>query len=251
VKHTPDGKIVLEDGTPLRCRLTRSISSADVKTGDRIDFEVMDPIVLDGITIVPQGGIAWGTVTEAEHKKTMGRGGKLNVAIVAVRMANAERANLRAVKDSQGGGHVGAMTGAMVATAIVFFPAAPFFLFMKGKDITIPVGTEITAFVDGDKVFDPAMNNIVATNVPVPPQTPVSAPAPVTSTQLALSSKPDSADIEIDGDFLGSTPSSVSLAPGDHVVRLTKKGFQPYERKLRVGGGSINLVVELTPTQAQ
>ncbi len=31
---------------------------------------------------------------------------------------------LRAVKEAKGGGHTGAMTGAMVGTAIVFFPAA-------------------------------------------------------------------------------------------------------------------------------
>lgn len=37
------------------------------------------------------------------------------------------------------------MTAAMVATSIVFFPPAPLFLFIKGKDITIPKGTEVTA----------------------------------------------------------------------------------------------------------
>jgi hypothetical protein len=34
----------------------------------------------------------------------------------------------------------------MVATAIVFFPAVLFFLFMHGEDTTIPKGTEITAY---------------------------------------------------------------------------------------------------------
>ena len=42
------------------------------------------------------------------------------------------------------------MTGAMVATAIEFWPAAPLFLLMHGKDITIPKGTEITAYVNGE-----------------------------------------------------------------------------------------------------
>jgi hypothetical protein len=32
------------------------------------------------------------------------------------------------------------MAGGMVVTAIVFFPAAPFFLFMHGKDTVIPKG---------------------------------------------------------------------------------------------------------------
>jgi hypothetical protein len=42
------------------------------------------------------------------------------------------------------------MTTAMVATGILFFPAAPLFLFMHGKDMTIPKGTEVTAYVNGD-----------------------------------------------------------------------------------------------------
>jgi hypothetical protein len=46
------------------------------------------------------------------------------------------------------------MTGAIVATSIVFFPAAPLFLFVHGKDITIPKGTEITAYVNGDVKLD-------------------------------------------------------------------------------------------------
>jgi hypothetical protein len=36
------------------------------------------------------------------------------------------------------------MTGGKVAAAIVFFPAAPL-LFLHGKDVTIPKGTEISA----------------------------------------------------------------------------------------------------------
>ncbi len=239
VKHTPDGKPILEDGTPLRLRLSRTLSSADCKTGDRIDFEVMDPIVLDGITAIPQGSIAWGTVTEAEHKKSMGRAGKLNIAIAAVKMANSEKANLRAVKETKGGGHVGAMTGAIVATSIVFFPAAPLFLFIHGKDITIPQGTEITAYVDGDKVFVPVAELAPASVASTQPA------AASTSTELTLVSTPDGADVEVDGAFVGNTPSTLTLANGDHTVRVTKKGFQPYEKTLHTSGGKINLRAEL------
>ena len=46
------------------------------------------------------------------------------------------------------------MTAGIVATGIVFFPAAPFFLFMHGKDITMPKGAEFTAYVNGDLKLD-------------------------------------------------------------------------------------------------
>jgi len=86
----------------------------------------------------------------------MGRTGKLNINIDNVRLASGEKVALRAVKDLQGGGHQGAITGAIVATSIVFFPAAPLFLLIHGKDITIPKGTEITAYINGDIPLDPA-----------------------------------------------------------------------------------------------
>src|SRR5260370_13967400 len=144
----------LEDGTPIKLRLTRNLSSADATTGDRVDFEVLEDIKVKDVIVVPRVGIALATITEAQHKRRMARGGKLNVNIDDVRLADGEKAPLRAGKETQGGGHTGAMTGGIVATAIVFFPAAPFFLFMHGKDITIPKGTEITAYVNGDIALD-------------------------------------------------------------------------------------------------
>src|SRR5215475_10107953 len=146
----------LQDGTPVKLRLTRNLSSGSDKKGDTVDFEVVEDVSVDGILVIPRSGIAWATITEAEPKKRMGRGGKLNVNIDAVRLRDGERVPLRAVRENKGGGHVGAMTGAMVATGIVFFPAAPLFLFMHGKDINIPKGTEITAYVASNIPLDKA-----------------------------------------------------------------------------------------------
>jgi hypothetical protein len=145
----------LEDGTPIKLRLTRNLSSADATAGDRVDFEVLEDIKVKDVIVVPRGGLALATVTEAQHKRRMARGGKLDVNIDDVRLVDGEKAPLRAVKEVKGGGHTGAMTGAMIGTSIVFFPAAPLFLFMHGKDITIPKGTEVTAYINGDIPLDP------------------------------------------------------------------------------------------------
>jgi hypothetical protein len=65
------------------------------------------------------------------------------------------------------------------------------------------------------------------------------------SSRIAVSSAPDNADIEVDGNFVGNTPSTIELPPGDHVIRLTKAGYKPWQRNLRATGGSINLSAEL------
>ena len=144
----------MHDATPVRLRLGRNLSSADAHVGESVDFEVLEDVAVDDILVIPRGATAIATVTQAEHKRRMARGGKLDVNIDYVRIANGDKIALRAVKETSGGGHTGAMTGGMVATAIVFFPAAPFFLFMHGKDTTIPKGTEITAYVNGEIKLD-------------------------------------------------------------------------------------------------
>jgi hypothetical protein len=146
--------LILHDATPVRLRLTRNLSSADATTGETVDFEVLEDLKLDGFLIVARGGTAIATVTQAQHKRRMARGGKLDVNIDYVRLVNGDKVALRAVKETSGGGHTGAMTGAIVATSLVFLPAAPFFLFMHGKDVTIPKGTEISAYVSGEIKLD-------------------------------------------------------------------------------------------------
>jgi len=145
---------LLEDGTPVHLILSETVSSASAQTGDTIELEVVDDVAVNGLLIIPRGSNAWATVTDAEHKRHLGRPGKLDLNIDKVRLADGEKALLRAVKDAQGGSHTGAMTGAMVATSLVLLPAAPLFLFMHGKDVTIPKGTAVTAFIQGDVRLD-------------------------------------------------------------------------------------------------
>src|ERR1700686_69158 len=233
---------VLEEETPVRLRLNRTISSADSHVGDTVDFEVLDDITVNGTLVIPKGGLAFATVTEAQAKRRMARGGKLDINIDYVKLVSGDKAALRAVKDVNGGGHTGGMGGGMVATSLIFFPAAPFFLLMHGKDISIPKGTEITAYVNGDVNLDLAKFQ---------PSTPAqivtaSANARSMSAKLQLESDPSGADIEVDGNFVGNTPSEVRVADGEHTISVKKSGFKDWQRKLKVSdGSSVHLNAEL------
>ncbi len=247
---------VLQDGTPVRLRLNRTLSSADAKVGDNVDFEVLDEIKVGDLIVIARGATALATVTEAQAKKRMARGGKLNVNIDHVRLVNNEKVALRAVKETKGGGHTGAMTGAMVATGIVFFPAAPLFLFMHGKDITIPKGTEITAYVNGDVKLDLEKFRVAATGQqPVSGQTamPVSnatVAGGVSQASLSITSTPPGAEIELNGKFAGNTPSTLKANPGSHKVTIKRNGFKAWERELQVEAGAlISINAELEKVQ--
>jgi hypothetical protein len=239
----------LEDATPVKLRINRNLSSADAQVNETVDFEVLEEVKVHDVVVIPRGGTAWGTVTEAQPKRRMGRAGKLNINIDNVRLTSGEKVALRAIKDVKGGGHQGAITGAIVATSIVFFPAAPLFLLVHGKDITIPKGTEITAYINGDIPLDPKK---FATQTAVSPEAGATAVQPTPDTTVSnngngldatlstvdIKSTPDGAEITVDEKFMGSTPSSLRLAVGNHKIRLTKSGFKNWERTMTVGAGA-------------
>jgi hypothetical protein len=235
----------LEDGTPIKLRLTRNLSSADATTGDRVDFEVLEDVKVKDVIVIPRGGLALATVTDAQHKRRMARGGKLDVNVDDVRLIDGEKAPLRAVKEAKGGGHTGAMTGAMIGTAIVFFPAAPLFLFMHGKDITIPKGTEITAYINGDIPLDPVKFKPQAVKPSADQSTTPAQGRDSALSSVDVKSAPDGAEITVDDKYMGSTPSTLKLAPGDHKIKIEKVGFKPWERTLTV---SVGATASVNPT---
>jgi hypothetical protein len=238
----------IHDGTPIKLRLAENLSSGDAHAGQEIPFECIDEVQVDGVIVLPKGSAAVGTVTEAEPKRSMGRAGKLDIAISYARLKDNEKVALRATKEAKGGSHTGAMAGAMVATSLIIWPAAPFFLFMKGKDITIPQGTEITAFVEGDMRLDMSKFGVAP-----PPAAASSNPllaSNASQVTLSIDSTPPGAEIDVDENFVGSTPSTVPVALGSHEITVKKKGFTSWTRKMSVTGGNVYLNAELERVSA-
>jgi hypothetical protein len=90
-----------------------------------------------------------------------------------------------------------------------------------------------------------------AAATPAPQVVPVAVPVvaadpPKPSTaKLAIASNPSGADIEVDGSFVGNTPSEIEVAAGDHEITVSKTGYKPWQKKLKALGGSVNLNAEL------
>jgi hypothetical protein len=231
----------LTEDTPVKLKLTRTMSSKDAKVGEKVDFEVLEDIKVKDTVVIRQGALAIATVTKAQPKRSMGRSGKLDINIDYVQLVDGEKVPLRASKGGSGGSRTGVMTGAMVATGILFFPAAPLFLFLKGKNIEVPQGSEVTAYVAGDTPLDPAR---------FPATTASAVEAPLAGTEVnssvTIKSDPDSAEITVDDKFVGTTPSTIKLSPGEHRVVVSKAGFKPWERSMTVNpNGNINLMAGL------
>ena len=139
--------LTLQDGTPVRLRLNRTVSSAIAHMGETVDFEVTEPVINQNYVVIPKGAVALGHVTKVETKRRFGRAGALELSIDSVRLPDGQTIPLRATREKGEGD----MSGARVAATIA---ASPVLVWVKGKDVTFEKGTETTAYVGGDARID-------------------------------------------------------------------------------------------------
>jgi hypothetical protein len=67
------------------------------------------------------------------------------------------------------------------------------------------------------------------------------------TSNLTISSTPVGADIYVDQNFVGNTPSTVNAPSGKHSITVRKAGFQDWVREMTLSGGTITLAAELVP----
>jgi len=232
---------VLQDGTPVKLITTRALWSADLCPGDNVSLETAEEVRLGGTLLIAKGSPASGAVTTVQRKRRMARGGEIGLSIDSVRLANGQDAKLRAREDVHGGDRHNLMAAAMIGTAI-FYPAVPLWLLMHGRDITIPQGAVITAYVDGNVPLDLA--SLVAPLPAAPPPSASSGPSPGRVVLEVVTLVPG-ADVEVDGKLVGSTPSCTHIEPGPHRIKVTRSGYKPEERKINAAAQAIKLNVEI------
>jgi hypothetical protein len=243
-------QIVLPSGTKLSARLEQTISSATAEEGQQVQLSVTEAVKVNGTVVIPQGAPIVGTIVLAQEKRSMGRAGKLDFSVDKVRAADGEYIPLRYTMQKKAGEGKGTSTGIMTAgAAVLFWPAAPFFLMRKGKDVNINKGIVFEVFTDQDHTV--GNTTISGPSAPAPPanlapqqpqimlagQQSQAAPAAMTAPgQLAtlnITSDLPGAEIEVDGVFVGSTPSPVKLSPGMHKITV-RHGAQVWSRDLMV-----------------
>ena len=213
----------LVDGTPVRLRTGRELSSATEKTGETVNFEVVDDVRLNDVIVIAHDSIAVGSVINAKPRGRVGKGGKLDISIDSVIAVSGDKVPLRTVRQTKGESQVGTMTTGLILTGIFFFPAAPLFLFVKGKDVSVAKGTEFIAYVNGDTTIDQA--NIPSRFFPL-----ASTMPPPRSCTYVLRSDPDAAELSIDGNLIGNTPSTLELGFGNHTISMFKLGFKRWDQ---------------------
>jgi hypothetical protein len=72
-----------------------------------------------------------------------------------------------------------------------------------------------------------------------------SAHAVVAVAGISVDASVPNCDIEVDGSFMGSTPSTLNIAPGKHEIVVKKTGYRDWSRSMMVGSGAVRLSAEM------
>ena len=135
---------VLRTGTEVPLKLSEELTTKGkkLKVGQRFHMEVAEPVIVQGITVIPVGSPAMGEVTEVKNKGMWGKSGHLTARILYATV------NGRQIRLSGGFDDKGTAGTAGVVGAAVLIPVAGFFV--TGTSASVPMGTAVKGFIDED-----------------------------------------------------------------------------------------------------
>jgi hypothetical protein len=173
---------MLRIGTEVPLRLEEELTTnhKQLRVGQRFHLTTSEPVLLNGLTVIPVGTPAEGEITEVRNKGMWGKSGHLAGRPLYMTV-NGRQIILTGTFDDKGtaGGW-----GAAAVSAFVFLPAG---FFMTGTSAKVPAGTIVKSFVGEDvplamPVVAQAPLQVAMPATPMPVQ--AVAPVPAQPVQL-------------------------------------------------------------------
>lgn len=151
-KAEPESPAKIPDGTPVDIEAPYTINSMEFKANDKISFRVVNPVKVDGVTVIEQGATATARIDRSKRGGHWGKAGLFIFTMQSVTAVDGSQIPLRATQVRLRGDSKGAKVAtAMVITGALMPLIAPVALlhgFKRGKDAYIPAGKRYSVFVD-------------------------------------------------------------------------------------------------------
>jgi hypothetical protein len=151
--QAPEAGLRLPDGTPVDIEAPYTYRSIDFKPNDQISFRVVNPVKVNGVTVVAADAIATGRIDKAKRGGHWGKAGLFVWTMQTVTAVDGSQIPLRVAPqrlrgDSKGGTVATQMiiTGALMP---IIAPVALLAGFKRGKDAFIPAGKRYVVYVEG------------------------------------------------------------------------------------------------------
>jgi hypothetical protein len=145
-----ESMVSVPDGTEVEIQLTNNASGEELKIGSIVDFTVVRPVQINGVTVFEKEAGARARITTAKRAGHWGKAGKLEWAMQDVMAVDGNRIPARFTQRQIGDSKGGTVAVAAVATTVLLGPVGLLWGLKKGKPAIIPAGNRYSVFVSGD-----------------------------------------------------------------------------------------------------
>ena len=127
--------VVLKSGTSVNLELMSTINANKVKTGEVVDFRVVNDVKVDGKTVISAGSIAQGQIVRAKKNGLLGSEGELEIAVKSIKAVDGTNIYLSSNNLADEGSNKVVLS--VVVTLLCLFgfliassPQSPFFIIL-------------------------------------------------------------------------------------------------------------------------
>ena len=146
--------IQIPDGTQIDIEAPYTLNSMDFKPKDKISFRVVNPIKVNGVTVIEQGAVATGRIDKAKRGGHFGKAGLFVWTMQTVTAVDGSQIPLRVASTRvRGDSKAAKVATQMIITGALLPLIAPVALlhgFKRGKDAFIPAGKRYSVYVEGN-----------------------------------------------------------------------------------------------------
>ena len=208
--NTAPVNVVLPDGTPVKLRMGATSGANGVRVGQTLELEVAEDVRVGEVVVITKGSPADAEVTNLRSGGNV-KGGWIDIDLDSVALSDGQRVPIRAAKQRALRGDQSNIVSS------------------QAQDASISQGADLTAFINGNQPID--LTRLRAAGGP--------------TTSIKVTSSPSNAEITLDGRLAGSTPYSLRVTGGDHVIVVRMAGFKPWQRKVHVDAEPVALDIAL------
>ena len=144
-QHFEMKEVLLPEKTVFKIAINDKVSSKTNMVGDEVTFTVREDVKVGNNLVLPKGSQGSGVITKVSQPKSFGRSGKLDISFDQVFSLDDEP--IPTVLGPEAKEKLKMEAAAVGASAVGALALGPIGLvggfFVKGKDVEIPVGTEL------------------------------------------------------------------------------------------------------------
>ena len=181
------------------------------RVGETLALEVAEDVRVGDAVVIAKGSLGSASVTNLRSGGNV-KGGWIDIDLDSITLSDGERVPIRSSKQQPLRNDQSNIVSS------------------QARDASISQGADLTVFVNGTQQLD--MTRLRAASGP--------------ATTMKLTSTPPNAEVSLDGRLAGSTPSTLRVTSGDHVLVVRMAGFQPWQKKIHVDAEPVVVDVALS-----